>query len=174
MRIDDRAAALREAFDRSFAAPAAAAATADTGLLGIMVGSDRYVIKLDEVSSLSADNKITHLPSQVPELIGIAGLRGVTLPAYDLAMMLGYARRAGPRWLVVTAAGNLGLAFDDFEGYARALPGSILPAQTDRAVYGCHVREVWQAEAVRPVIHLGSILETISNQCGRGTQAGSR
>jgi chemotaxis signal transduction protein len=171
IRTDDRAAVLREAFDRSFAEPATAAGTAGAGLLRVRIGSERYVIQLDEISGLFADKKITHLPSPVHELLGIAGFRGVTLPVYDLGMMLGHARRATPRWLVLTATTNLGLAFDDFEGYASALPGSILPAQTVSGAHD-HVREVWQAEFVRPVIHLGSILETIKNRCGRGTQAG--
>src|SRR5215218_10100104 len=90
----NRAAELREAFDRSFAQLATSEADVVESLLGIRIGTDPYGLRLGELSGLFADKKITRLPSPVSELLGIAGFRGAVLPVYDLGMLLGCPRAA--------------------------------------------------------------------------------
>jgi chemotaxis signal transduction protein len=159
------AVALQVAFDRSFSrAPSTDIAVVEK-LLAIRVGSQPYVLRLADVSGVFVDKKITWLPSLVAELRGIAAVRGQILPIYDLAMLLGYPRAAAPRWLLMTAAMPVGLAFDGFDGYLSVRRASIVADARIEAVE-LHVREILQTEIARPVIHLPSVLETISNRGG--------
>lgn len=159
--MNDRVAELREAFDRSFAQAPSAQAAAAENLLAIKVGADRYLLRLAEISGLFADKRITWLPGPVPALLGIAGFRGSILPIYDLGMLLGCAKAAAPRWLVVAAA--VGLAFEGFDGYLSARPETIVPEVRAEARQR-HVRAVLNTEVARPVLHLPSVLETIRSQ----------
>jgi purine-binding chemotaxis protein CheW len=166
--VSGRAEELRQAFDRSFAAAPTVRAGTVEGLLTIRVGTNGYAVRLTDVSGLYADKKISPLPSPVPELRGIAGLRGTLLPVYDLGMLLGLPRAAAARWLLVTAVTPVGLAFDGFEGYASVAPEALLQVRGD--VRERHVREVLQTERARPVIHVPSILETIRAHSGYDSQ----
>ena len=115
---------------------------------------------MDEIASLAVDRRIRPLPSPIPELLGIVGLRGAILPVYDLARLLGYPAASGARWLAVLAAAPVGLAFAAFDGYLVRPGGSI----AFEAAHGDsrHVRVVARAaDFVRPVISLASVLDAI-------------
>lgn len=164
--MTDTAAALRLAFDRSFELAPATETGAVAGLLAIRLGTSRYVVRLTDVAGLHADKRISPLPSPVPELRGLAGLRGTVLPVYDLGMLLGFPRAAAARWLLVTAVTPIGLAFDGFDGYesvaADAFVTEVRPGARER-----HVREVLRTEGARPVIDVPSIVETIKARSGQ-------
>ena len=158
--VINRAAALRAEFDRSFAVAPPAAATAVEDLLAIGIEGDQYLLRLAEVSGLHANKRLMWLPSPVAELIGLAGFRGTVLPIYDLGMLLGKPKTAAaPRWTVVDASGRVGLAFDAFSGFLRALPETIVPDA--REARGRHVRDVLQGDTIRPIVDLTSILRTL-------------
>jgi chemotaxis signal transduction protein len=167
IRGDDRASALRDAFDRSFAhAPSAGAAAVDD-LLAISLGGDRYALRLAELSGLFADKTVMWLPSPVAELLGIAGFRGTVLPVYDLGMLLGRPKAAAPRWLAVAKAAPLALAFDGFDGLLRARPDEVVPDARPEA-RGRHIQEILQGDVARPIIHVASVLETLVAGGARG------
>jgi hypothetical protein len=84
-------------------------------------------------------------------------------------MLLGYSRAAAPRWLVVTAAAPIGLAFEAFNGYLSVRSDAVVQVGRAEAVER-HVREVAQSEVAMPIIHLPSILETIRNRGGHNRQ----
>jgi purine-binding chemotaxis protein CheW len=158
---------LRRAFDRSFSLTpkADAGAAIVENLLAFSIGSHAYALRFAEVSGLFVDKKITWLPSPVSELLGVAGLRGALLPVYDLGMLLGYARTAAPRWLLITAAVPVGLAFNRFDGHLSVPAEAIVPEVRNDGPRR-HVREILQAEVARPIIHLPSVLETIRQAGG--------
>jgi chemotaxis signal transduction protein len=169
---NERAAdALRQAFDRSFTL--ALDTDVDTAgvenLLAVRVGSRPYALRLAEVSGLLVDKKVTWLPSPVAELLGIVGLRNMLLPIYDLGMLLGCPRAVAPRWILVAAARPVGLAFEGFDGYLSARSGAIV-ADTRPQGIERPVREILNAEAGRPLIHLPSVLDTIRNRGRHDTQ----
>jgi purine-binding chemotaxis protein CheW len=166
LRGNDRAAALRQAFDLTFAHAPSAGAAAVEGLLAISVAGDRYLLRLSEVAGLFADKTVVALPSPVAELLGIAGFRSRVLPVYDLAMLLGRARPGASRWLVVAAATSVGFAFEGFDGYLRVRQDAIVPARGFGGDGG-HVREILQDEVARPIIHLPSIVETVGTRGGQ-------
>jgi hypothetical protein len=160
MPVEDRAAALREAFDRGFAEPRATETRGADHLLTLSIGGDPYALRMDEIASLAVDRRIRPLPGPIPELAGIAGLRGAILPVYDLARLLGYPVGGGLRWLAVLSAAPVAMAFAAFEGYIVRPGGSIAFEAADGE--SRHVQTVARAaDFVRPVISLGSVLEAI-------------
>jgi chemotaxis signal transduction protein len=165
--LDDRAAALRESFDRSFAQAATTDAAAVESLLAIRIGAGSYVLRLSEVAGIFADKKLTRLPTAVPELLGLAGFRGTVVPVYDLGLLLGGAKTVAPRWLIVAAAMPAAVAFESFEGYLRVPSDAIVPDVRD-VRRGRHVRDVVRApDLVRPLISLTSVLEWIQRRASR-------
>jgi chemotaxis signal transduction protein len=162
--VSETATGMRLAFDRSFSQPRTTDIAVIEKLLAVRAGSHPYLVRLSEVSGLFVDKKITWLPSPLPELLGLAGLRSTILPIYDLGMLLGSARAAAPRWLLVTATTPVGFAFDHFDGYLSVRPDDIVPeirAETRER----HVLEVVRAiDHLRPLVSLASVLESIQKR----------
>lgn len=157
---------LRAQFDSAFAQAPRVAGAAGAGMLAIRVANEPYALHLEQIGGLYADRSIVALPSALPSLLGVTGFRGQIIPVYDLAVLLGHARGAVPRWLVLVRCAQplaLALAFDQFESHFTAAPGSISRAGTapDRP----HVFDTVQgADALRPVIHLPSLHDDIQRQ----------
>ncbi|HSW08805.1 chemotaxis protein CheW [Aquabacterium sp.] len=168
--LQQQAEALRQAFDSSFAQPLAEAGAAPDDYLAIRVADDPHVLRLAEIASLLPLRTVTRLPSPLPALLGIVGFRGSIVPLYDLRSLLGYP--AGPdgdntpRWMVITAALPLGLAFDAFEGHWRQPRTASAPPVAGPA--RAHVRELLAgtdagAGAPRPVLSVASLLAAIQD-----------
>ncbi|MGH8187268.1 MAG: chemotaxis protein CheW, partial [Steroidobacteraceae bacterium] len=157
----DRVAELRAAFDRSFAEAPSREVAALEDLLDIRVGTTPYALRVAEMSGLFADVKITPMPTRIPGLVGISGLRGSLLPVYDLRAMLGHTMDTNARWLAIAASVPLGLLFDRFEGHVRVRRDAIVPQGSGDVR---HVREVVQLNGiVRPIVSIVSILETVTS-----------
>jgi chemotaxis signal transduction protein len=96
-------------------------------------------------------------------LLGLVGLRGVLVPAYDLRALLGYPNVIALRWLVVAADTPVVLGFEQFDGHLRVPCGAITAAvagPTDRL--RCVRQIVHTNDGVRPLIHVASVLETLA------------
>ncbi len=116
---------LRGAFDRSFAEPSLPPSDESESLVVIRVGLDTYVVRIAEIDGLFADKKIVAVPTPLAELLGIAALRTGIVPVYSLGALLGQPTTGeAPRWLF--AAGEVALAFDGLDGYARVAPSEIV------------------------------------------------
>ncbi len=131
-----RAAALRLAFDRSFAEPLSPETMQRHDFLAVRVGAGPWAIRLAEVAGLFADRRITPVPSGAAGLVGIAGFRGTILPIYDLAGLLGQQASAPLRWLVAAAEAPVGFAFEGFDRHVRVTAEAILPQQDSGAARG--------------------------------------
>lgn len=166
--LSGRAQALREAFDRSFAEAPAIERAALENILAIRVSGNPFALRLAEIAGLFADRRITPVPGPVAELLGVAGLRGLMVPVYDLGSLLGHATAAKARWLVVARDGwPVGLAFEKFERHLRVPREALAPAERAQAT----VREVARTEeGALPVIHLPSILEAIQKRARQGAR----
>jgi chemotaxis signal transduction protein len=162
---------LRRAFDQGFAEPARPFTQGTETLLGFRLGGEAYAVRAREIAGLLADQRIVPLPSPVPELIGIAGLRGEIVPVYDLRALLGYAgdRTAG-RWIILAGSGPLvGLAFDQLDGRLSILscPASRVFPHQARAL-PAHVRETAaEPDGPRAIIDVAAVLETIERASHR-------
>lgn len=116
--LAEAALVLRREFDQSFAQAPRMGTEQRANLLAIRIGGDPYAIRVADIDGIHADCHIMALPTPIPELLGVAGFRGQIVPVYDLAALLGYARCASPRWLVLLGQRQretLALAFESFE-----------------------------------------------------------
>lgn len=163
LQISERAAALRQAFDRSFAEPPRIEKAATEDFLAIHVAGDPYLLRLASIAGVHADKRVTGLPSRAPDLRGVAGFRGAIVPVYDLAALLRYPRAESPRWIAIAAEAQVALAFDSFDGHFR-FPREAVASQAD-AVSREHVHEILRSgDAVRSIIHLPSVIAAIRKQ----------
>jgi chemotaxis signal transduction protein len=119
------AAALRREFDDAFARVPHVDRADGVKLLAVVVGQDPHAMRLSEIAGLFVDRRITPVPGPLPELLGVAHVRGVLVPVYDLRLVLGYPAGPPPRWLVVAAARPVALAFDQLDGHLVVSPDSI-------------------------------------------------
>ena len=166
--IASKAVELRNAFDRTRAIPSSAQAVEQAeGLLSIRVSGDPYAIRVSEISELVNDRKIVAFPTPIPELLGIAGIRGGLVSVYSLAALLGYGREAGQaRWFVLCGAEEpVGLAFSDFEGYF-TVPSTQVYATHQMDAACARVKHVLRtADLVCAVVNIPDILELIKRRC---------
>jgi chemotaxis signal transduction protein len=165
-------AALREAFDRSFAEAPRSATAALEDLLCIRVGEHLHALRVAELSGLFPDMKVMALPTAIAELLGLASLRAAILPIYDLRLMLGYGGEAKPRWVAIARDMSVGLAFDGFEGHIRVSPDAVVSQGSGESGVR-HVREVVRIDGqLRSIVLLASVLEAITNRvrAGAGTE----
>jgi chemotaxis signal transduction protein len=163
------AAALRRLFDAGFAAPAASRSQRLEDLLAIRVGPDPYALRISEIAGLHVGLKIVPVPSPVAQLLGIAAIRGVMAPIYDLAALLRYPPAANPRWFIFARAPQpVGLAFETFESHLQASQSALATDNGEDAgtvATGQHLRgTVLAAGTLRPIIHLASVLEMIGGK----------
>ena len=70
------AAALRQAFDLSFALPPPPPTPEVEDLLTIRLAADVYVIRLRDIAGMIAGRRVVPVPSATPDLLGLAGIRG--------------------------------------------------------------------------------------------------
>jgi chemotaxis signal transduction protein len=163
-----QAANLRNAFDRARAIPVSSeTAEQIENMLAIRVSGDAFAIRLSEISGLATDKKIVALPSPIPELLGVAGIRGRLVPVYSLAALLGYSASADQgRWLALCGTEEpVGLAINDFEGYLRVPLAQVYPAEQKDAV-SKHVTHVVRApDMIRAVVSIPQLLEIIQSRC---------
>jgi len=160
---------LRSVFDQARAAPFSSGTEEQTeDLLAIRVSRDAYAIRVSEISGLATDRNIVAFPSPIPELLGVAGIRGALVPVYSLAMLLGYNRETErTRWLALCGTeDSVALVFSYFEGYFR-VPLTQLYAAEEKEVALSHVQQVVRAkDMVRAVVSIPLIRKTIQRRCG--------
>jgi purine-binding chemotaxis protein CheW len=161
------AAALRESFDAAFAEPASDAVEARVELLAVRVAGERLAIPLSAIDGLYADRPLTGLPGALPELLGLAGIRGSLTAVYDLGALLGLGRSA-PRWIALIAAENgLGLAFEELDGTFRVASRELVSG-TRPGDAGRHLgRLVEVSGRPLPVLDVVSLVAAIKRLAGR-------
>ena len=161
---------LGRAFDAAFASPPAEKTQNEESFLVLRAGKDAHAVRVREIDGFAAARKIVALSSPIPELLGLAGLRGSLVPVYSLTALLGYAEPDGPpRWFVLCGGAELlALAFADFDGYVE-LPRARVRAPGEGDPQRKHVREVIVEEhAVRAVVSVASLIESIRGRVTGG------
>jgi chemotaxis signal transduction protein len=140
--IASRAADFRHAFDKAFAVPRASSdGAAREDFLTIRIAGDGYAIRLGEIAGLVKGRRIVACPSDVPEFLGIAGVRGTLVSVYSLPALLGYSvgweHSTGLLLCAATPTeaieGSVGFAFPEFSGFVRALSSQIHAAPDRKA-----------------------------------------
>jgi chemotaxis signal transduction protein len=168
-----RAAAMRLAFDRSFATLPVVASDREEDFVAVRIGSGGYAFHLSHIAGLFTGKRITPLPSRAAALLGIAGFRGNIAPVYDLHLLLGHPRVEKPAWLATAAGMPVAFAFEAFDGHIRVPRAAIVPGGTHQK--SSHVREyIGEDGLIRPIIHLPSILELIRREAPEDEARGGK
>jgi chemotaxis signal transduction protein len=157
---------LRRAFDEAFAAPAVHPAEDLTTLIAIRVAGQAYALRATEITALAKRSRIVPVPSRVPELLGLAGIRGAPVPVYDLAALLGLSRNGEPQWLALThREAQLALAVDEIEGLVEIRKTNLFTDDTSPS--GGHARQLARIGAdTRAVVDITAVMETIRQHAG--------
>jgi len=159
---------LRRSFDEAFARPPAERAVDVEELLVIRVAGDPYAVRARTTSGLTLGGRVVPVPGPLPELLGITAIKGGLVPAFSLAVLLGYPQaRELPAWLLLCGRDQdrAALAVDRFERYARVSRTDCSAA--DDLGGRQHVREFVRTEAgVCGIIDVGSVLDAIKRRTG--------
>jgi chemotaxis signal transduction protein len=163
-----RAAALRDVFDRGFAAPPPSAVQAAEDFLAIRLEDAPYALRLADITALAVDSRIIAVPGQFPALLGLAGFRGALLPVYALGALLGHDATLPARWLV--RADELAFAFTRLDGHLRLSATQFLPLLARASAQG-HVKRhvsgfLQLADHRRPVLDMAALRAAVRALAG--------
>jgi chemotaxis signal transduction protein len=159
--INERLAALRDAFDRSFGEPPRQQVADVQDLLAIRTAAGRYALCLTQTEGVFPDRPVMALPGPVPALLGLAGFRRSIVPAYDLGVLLGEAPSAEPRWLALVAGTPaVAVAFDVLDGHLRVPADRVIPASAGNQ-RGCLSGMVRLPDGQRPIVDLPAVRAAI-------------
>jgi purine-binding chemotaxis protein CheW len=162
MASGDPAQALRDEFDSAFSLPSVTTGESLEDLLAIRVGQAPYAIRLSDITGIYVDTLITPLPGTAPELLGLAGFRGVITAIYDLRVLLGAESRGHCRWLVLASANSaVGFAFDQFESHLRVFRDAFATENGQELAHLGAPEAVDEAQTVRTIVRMQALLEAI-------------
>jgi purine-binding chemotaxis protein CheW len=102
-------------------------------MLSFLLGSEEYVIPVDQVREILTPKEITPVPHTADHLLGVCSLRGIVMPVIDLNRRLGLAaseRDERSRIIVVSLGPDdqVGLFVDRVRGVVRFPPSLVRPA----------------------------------------------
>ncbi|MEO8904482.1 MAG: chemotaxis protein CheW [Polyangiaceae bacterium] len=161
--IEPKLLALREAFDQNFVEAVGGQRPEQLDFLKVRIAGDPYALRLSEIQSLHASRRVVAAPSELPELLGLAGFRGILTPVYDLAQLLGYSAESSAKWLVVVQhASPFAFAFGEFEAHLRVTSASLSAPE-----FGSHAAlrgAVQHGAGALPLLHLPSLVEGIAQR----------
>ena len=161
--VAGRVAELRAAFDRAFVDAPRVGRDRPADLVLVGVGGASYALRVTEAIALASDRKIVRVPSRMPDLLGLCGFRGDSIPVFSLASLLDHAPGAS-KWLAVCGprAAPIGLAFDELDGYASATLAQVHPL-AERSSPGISAMVTLEA-GVRAIIDVPSLITLIERR----------
>jgi purine-binding chemotaxis protein CheW len=159
--LKETARALRHEFDASFARAPEVVRHHAHDFLTLGVGGDPYAVPLADVAGLHKDWRVVAIPSDAPELLGVAGHRGTLVPVYDLAALVGYRPERSARWIATVPSSLVALAFARFDGHVQ-LPSEAVSAQRGAGAYVRGMLSV--AGPPRPILDLRAVVEVVSRR----------
>jgi chemotaxis signal transduction protein len=174
--LEGKAAELRRRFDEQFASPPPEQAAPQKEMLAITVQGERYAIRVSEINGLAVPRgKILPVPSSVPELLGLTGMRGVVVPVFSLASLLGFAQGREVRWLVFCGSRQapIALAFDEMQRQFTVAAGEIYPRPAEFGVRRYVGEAASDGEGLRGVVSIPPIVEYIKSRGATSSRATS-
>jgi purine-binding chemotaxis protein CheW len=126
--------ALRREFDGSFALPAREVASDSLDLLAIRIDNEPFALRVSEIAGLVTGHRLTPVPSPLPSLMGLLGVRGALVAVFDLGALLGEApMTAAPRWVALCPGEHgLAVAFPELEGHLKLPSTAVRVAEGQR------------------------------------------
>jgi purine-binding chemotaxis protein CheW len=166
-KLEVKIAEMRRLFDESFAVALPEQVTAQEPMLAITLEGERFALRMLEIIGLSlSTEKIVPVPSRVPELLGLTGIRGVVVPVFSLARLLGFDSERDPAlWLVFCGERQspIALALAGMEGQFEAAETEVFGRQEGaghRYVNGT----VCEGTTLRGVISIPSLVGYIKSR----------
>lgn len=144
---------LREEFDAAFSVEVREPEE-QVDLLAIRIGARPFAVRLTEIAAFARMPRIVPAPSVLPEVLGLAAVRGVVLPVYALGAILEIECTNDPEWLIVTGSPALALGFEAHDAYARLPAASVARASRTEGFVSAVATF---AGDVRPVLDLGAV-----------------
>lgn len=170
----DKLGQFRRAFDRSFAEPAVQLTQTTVRLIAIEVAGKPLAMEASQIAALAKVKRVVPLPSRIPELLGIAGIRGGMVPVFSLAALLEIESRSNPQWLALAKSDTaIALAFDALTGQVEVAASDIYPEEVEGRI--AFVRRLVRIGAeVRPLLDVFRVAEGIHKKAGLPEPAGSK
>ena len=157
------ARALRDEFDSTFALAPEAPDISAQPLLAISAGGQAYALRLASIRGLYVDRRVQSLPSRLPELLGLTGLRGQAVPVFDLAALLGQPSQRPPRWVALAAGRhNAAFAFEQFDAHHTAQADDFLLAPP----HGFRLGGAMGGQP-RALLNLPALIDDLERRCQR-------
>lgn len=173
--LSARARDWRRSFDDGFAVRRKPSAAPGEDLLFALVNGRRYAMRVAELRGVHPARRIMPIPSVDRALLGIVGIRGQLIAAYDVGALLGFTDGHGDHgWLVTCGSSDvvIALAFERFVGSARVAASDLYVPDGSEGL-PTHVARVARTPAgTACVIDIGSIIESVTGMRDRG--AGSQ
>jgi chemotaxis signal transduction protein len=158
---------MRISFDESFASAPRLRGEGLEPLLRIRAGEEALALRSIHITGLLRIGRVLPVPSRIPELLGITGIRGTLVPVFDLAALLGLrSGGAQPRWLALTRGETpVALAFDQIDGQIEVSRANIYEHQASPSRE--HIKEVAHiGPAAHDVVDIPAVVETIRQRAG--------
>jgi purine-binding chemotaxis protein CheW len=163
-KLEGKIAEMRRHFDESFAVALPERVSEPEPMIAITVEGERFAVRVREIEGLAlSKEKIVPVPSRVPELLGLTGVRGVVVPVFSLAKLLGFdSERGHAPWLVFCGdrQSSIALAFEVMERQFEVASTEIFAreeASGHRYVNGT----VCEGSTLRGIISIPSLVEYI-------------
>lgn len=170
-KLQTQAAEIRRAFDESFATPYPYDQVAVEPMLAIEVGAQHFAVRAREISAVTvAKSAVIAIPSSVPELMGITGIRGLVVPVFSLAALLGVeSDDRQSRWLLLCGdkQAPLALGFSLLERQVAVPVSDIYPQDAGTAARFAH-GTARDGDRLLPIISISRIVAHIKT---RGTSS---
>jgi purine-binding chemotaxis protein CheW len=168
--LESRIAEMRRRFDESFAHALPEPAAKLEPMLAITVEGEPFALRAREISGLAVNReKIVPVPSRVPELLGLTGIRGVVVPVFSLARLLGFEAERGPAlWLIFCGERQapIALAFEAMERLFEASAADIFARQDAPAPRFVNAT-LAEGTTLRGVISIAALVEYIRTRGAR-------
>ena len=152
---------LRRAFDDSFATAAAVDTEEYLSLIGIRVAGEPLMLRAEQITGIARLRLVVPVPSRSTALMGITGMRGMVVPVFNLAVLIGLGAQTGKcDWAALAHRDSpVALGFETFEGQTEISRASLFEG-TETAVR--HVRQLVRVgPLVRGVVDMASVIEEI-------------
>jgi chemotaxis signal transduction protein len=122
-----------------------------------------YGLRVREISGIAVCKKIVQLPSPIPQLAGIASVKGVIHPVISLESVLGFSQFKLTGWVATCGVTDpIALTIGKFEKYLQVAPSDMHVPQTGATGYIVRVARV--ENMVVSVIGIDSIIEAIKGK----------
>jgi len=101
-------------------------------MLSFRLGSEEYVLPVDEVQEVLKSRELTMVPNSPPHVLGVTSIRGTVLPVLDLGRRLGLppaTRDEKARIIIISPDDeDAGILVDRVTGVVRISPDAVRPA----------------------------------------------